>query len=406
MNAYCNRRLACLGMVALLAGLTSGSVFAQKKYGPGVSDSEIKIGSTNAYSGPASAYGVIGRAEAAYFNMLNERGGINGRKLNFISLDDGYSPPRTVEQVRKLIEEEQVLLLAGTLGTPTNTAIHKYINAKKVPHIFVNTGAAKWGDPKNFPWTMGFNLNYQAEGQIYARYILENKPSAKIAILYQNDDYGKDYVKGMKDGLGDKAAKMIVAEASYEVTDPSVDSQIVSLKASGADTFYNVTTPKFAAQAIRRVHDIGWRPLHILNNVSASIGSVLIPAGLEKSKGLITALYLKDPVDEQWVNDEDVKAYKAWFKKYYPEGDIKDYFNVSGYVIAQGVAHVLKASGDDLTRENVMKQMTSLRGLEVPMMLTGVKWTTSAEDYFLIESGQLARFDGKEWKRFGRVIGR
>ena len=401
-----NQRRACLSIIALLGGISCGMAIAEKKYGPGASDTEIKVGSTNPYSGPASAYGVIGRAEAAYFKMLNEQGGLNGRKINFISLDDGYSPPRTVEQVRKLVEEEQVLFLAGTLGTPTNTAIHKYINAKKVPHIFVNTGATKWGDPKNFPWTMGFNLNYQAEGRIYARYILENKPGAKIAILYQNDDYGKDYVKGLKDGLGDRAGKMVVAEASYEVTDPSIDSQIVSLKASGADTFYNVTTPKFAAQAIRKVYDIGWRPLHILNNVSASVGSVLTPAGLEKSKGLITALYLKDPLDEQWQNDEDMKAYKAWFKKYYPEGDIRDSFNVSGYVIAYGVAYVLKQCGDELTRENVMKQMTSISGLEVPMMLPGVKWTTSPEDYFLIESGQLARFDGKEWKRFGRVIGR
>jgi ABC-type branched-subunit amino acid transport system substrate-binding protein len=399
-------RTAWLGAVALLGAVAFGSAAAEKKYGPGVTDTEIKVGSTNPYSGPASAYGVIGRAESAYFRMINEQGGINGRKINFISLDDGYSPPRTVEQVRKLVEEEQVLFLAGTLGTPTNTAIHKYVNAKKVPHIFVNTGATKWGDPKNFPWTMGFNLNYQAEGQIYARYILENKPNAKIAILYQNDDYGKDYVKGLKDGLGDKAAKMVVSEASYEVTDPSIDSQIVTLKASGADTFYNVTTPKFAAQAIRKVYDIGWRPLHILNNVSGSVGSVLKPAGLDKSVGLISAAYLKDPLDEQWQNDDDMKEYKAWFKKYYPEGNINDSFNVNGYVIAYGVVHLLKGCGDDLTRENVMKQMTSLRGLEVPMMLPGVKWTTSGEDYFLIESAQLARFDGKEWKRFGRVIGR
>jgi branched-chain amino acid transport system substrate-binding protein len=395
-------RLAALALVAA----TSTAVYAEKKYGPGASDTEIKIGNTMPYSGPASAYGVIGRAETAYFKMVNEQGGVNGRKINFISLDDGYSPPRTVEQVRKLVEEEQVLFLAGTLGTPTNTAIHKYVNAKKLPHIFVNTGATKWGDPRNFPWTMGFNLNYQAEAQLYARYLLENKPNAKIAILYQNDDYGKDYVKGFRDGLGEKAAKLIVAEASYEVTDPSIDSQIVSLKASGADTFFNVTTPKFAAQAIRKVNDIGWKPLHLLNNVSSSVGSVLKPAGLDKSTGIITVLYLKDPLDEQWQNDADMKAYKAWFQKYYPEGDVKDGFNVSGYVIAYGVAHVLKACGDDLSRENVMKQMTSLKGLEVPMMLPGVKWNTSAEDFFLIESGQLARFDGKEWKRFGRVIGK
>jgi ABC-type branched-subunit amino acid transport system substrate-binding protein len=380
--------------------------YAEKKYGPGVTDTEIKIGSTNPYSGPASAYGTIGRAESAYFKMINDQGGINGRKINFISLDDGYSPPRTVEQVRKLVEQEQVLFLAGTLGTPPNSAIHKYVNAKGVPHIFVNTGATKWGDPKNFPWTMGFNINYQAEGHIYAQYILDTKPDAKIAILYQNDDYGKDYVKGLKDGLGDRAAKMVVAEASYEVTDPTIDSQIVSLQASGADTFYNVTTPKFAAQAIRRVYDMGWRPLHILNNVSTSVGAVLTPAGVEKSVGLISAAYFKDPVDPQWKNDPGFKEYSAWFKKYYPEGDINDGFNVSGYLIAQGVAYVLKACGDDLSRENVMKQMTSIKDLQLAMMLPGIKWNTSPDDYFLIESAQLVRFDGKQWVRFGKIIGK
>jgi len=393
-------------IAALPLLLASPNVLAQKKYGPGASDTGIKVGNTNPYSGPASAYGTIGRAEAAYFAMINEQGGVNGRKINFITLDDGYSPPRTVEQVRKLVEQEQVLLLCGTLGTPPNSAIHKYVNAKGVPHIFVNTGATKWGDPRNFPWTMGFNLNYQAEGHIYAQYILDTKPDAKIAILYQNDDYGKDYVKGLKDGLGDKAAKMIVAEASYEVTDPTVDSQIVSLKASGADTFYNVTTPKFAAQAIRKVADVGWKPLHVLNQVSGSVGSVLTPAGLDKSVGLISAVYFKDPTDPQWKNDADMKAYVAWFKKYYPEGNINDSFNVSGYIIAQGLVQVLKACGDDLSRENIMKQMANIRDLQMPMMLPGVKWNTSATDFFLIESAQLARFDGKEWALFGKVIGR
>jgi len=394
-------------LIALaFATAVSQMSYAEKKYGPGVTDTEIKIGSTNPYSGPASAYGVIGRAESAYFKMINDQGGINGRKINFISLDDGYSPPRTVEQVRKLVEQEQVLFLAGTLGTPPNSAIHKYVNAKGVPHIFVNTGATKWGDPKNFPWTMGFNINYQAEGRIYANFVLDTKPDAKIAILYQNDDYGKDYVKGLKDGLGDKAAKMVVAEASYEVTDPTIDSQIVTLKASGADTFYNVTTPKFAAQAIRRVYDMGWKPLHILNNVSYSVGSVLTPAGLDKSVGLITAAYFKDPADPRWKNDPGFGEYSAWLKKYYPEGDIKDSFNVSGYLIAQGVVHVLKACGDDLSRENVMKQMASIKDLQLPMMLPGIKWNTSQDDFFLIESAQLARFDGKEWVSFGKIIGK
>jgi branched-chain amino acid transport system substrate-binding protein len=392
--------------LGLCIALSSVGAPAQKKYGPGATDTEIKIGNTMPYSGPASAYGTIGRAEAAYFKMINDQGGINGRKINFISLDDGYSPPRTVEQVRKLVEQDQVLLLAGTLGTPPNSAIHKYVNAKGVPHIFVNTGATKWGDPKNYPWTIGFNLSYQVEGRIYANYILDTKPDARIAILFQNDDYGKDYVKGLKDGLGDKAAKMIVSEVSYEVTDPTIDSQIVTLKASGADTFFNVTTPKFAAQAVRKVYDIGWKPLHILNQVSSSVGAVLMPAGLEKSVGLITANYFKDPLDTQWQNEADFKAYEAWMKKYYPEGDIRDSNNVPGYLIAQGVVHVLKACGDDLSRENVMKQMSGIKDLQVPMMLPGIKWNTSASDFFLIESAQLQRFDGKEWVRFGKVIGK
>jgi ABC-type branched-subunit amino acid transport system substrate-binding protein len=392
-------------MLALfVAGVLAGCG-EQESGEQAASDDEIKIGSTNPYSGPASAYGTIGRAETAYFKMINDQGGVNGRKINFISLDDGYSPPRTVEQVRKLVEEEQVLLLAGTLGTPTNSAIHKYVNGKGVPHIFVNTGATKWGDPQNFPWTMGFNLSYSNESIIYAQYLLKNKPDAKIAILYQNDDYGKDYVHGLKIGLGDKADTMIVAEASYEVTDPTIDSQIISLRASGADTFYNVTTPKFAAQAIRKAHDIGWKPLHVLNNVSTSVGTVLEPAGLEKSVGLITALYLKDPVDPQWAGNEDMKAYTEWFNKYMPDGNIDDAFNVNGYLIASGVVRVLEACGDDISRENIMKQMASIKDQQMPMMLPGIKWNTSAEDFFLIESAQLARFDGKEWALFGDVIG-
>lgn len=396
--------LKAMVLAVLIGGLAAGCS-EQKSATPGVSDTEIKVGSTNPYSGPASAYGTIGRAESAYFAMINDQGGINGRKINFLTLDDGYSPPRTVEQIRKLVEEEQVLFLSGTLGTPTNSAIHSYVNARKVPHIFVNTGAAKWGDPKNFPWTMGFNLSYLNEAKIYAQYILKNKPDAKIAVLYQNDDYGKDYLEGLKTGLGDKAESMIIAEASYEVTDPTIDSQIVSLQASGADTFFNVTTPKFAAQAIRKVYDIGWRPLHILNNVSSSVGSVLEPAGIEKSVGLVTAVYLKDPVDPQWANDADLKEYVKWFNKYMPDGSIEDAFNVNGYVIAFGTAHVIQAMGDDLSRENVIKQMASIKDLQVPMMLPGVKWNTSAEDFYLIESAQLARFDGKKWDLFGEVVG-
>jgi branched-chain amino acid transport system substrate-binding protein len=400
-----SKRIVSALILAGFAGSLLSGCGEKKTYDQGISDTDIKIGSTNPYSGPASAYGTIGRAESAYFKMINDQGGINGRKINFITLDDGYSPPRTVEQIRKLVEEEQVFFLAGTLGTPTNTAIHRYVNAKQVPHIFVNTGAAKWADPQNFPWTMGFNLSYLNEAKIYAQYLLKNKPDARIAILYQNDDYGKDYVHGLKLGLGDKAESMIVAEASYEVTDPTVDSQIVSLQASGADTFFNVTTPKFAAQAIRRVYDIGWRPLHILNNVSSSVGSVLKPAGLEKSVDIITAVFLIDPIDPQWADTQAVKDYKAWFEKYFADGNIEDVFNVSGYLIARGVAHVLEQCGDDLTRANVMKQMASVKDVEMPMMLPGIKWNTSADDFSLIESGQLARCDGKEWKMFGEVVG-
>jgi branched-chain amino acid transport system substrate-binding protein len=395
-----------LALLPVVFALLAGPVQAQKKYGPGASDSEIKIGQTMPYSGPASAYGTIGKASAAYFQMVNDQGGINGRKLNFISLDDGYSPPRTVEQIRKLVEEEQVLLLFGTLGTPTNSAIHKYVNIKGVPHVFLNTGATKWGDPKNFPWTIGWNLSYQNEGQIYAKYILDTKPDAKIAVLYQNDDYGKDYLKGLKDGLGDKAAKLIVAEATYEVTDTTIDSQIVSLQSSGADTLVNVTTPKFAAQAIRKVYDIGWKPLHILNNVSASVGSVLTPAGLDKSTGLITANFYKDPADPQWKNDPAMKEYMVWIKKYYPEGNPADVFNLVGYVQAQVLVHLLKQCGDNLTRDNVMKQVTGIKDLQPGVLLPGVKLNTSAEDYFLIKQAQLARFDGKEWKLFGKILGR
>ncbi|MGD8476259.1 MAG: ABC transporter substrate-binding protein [Burkholderiales bacterium] len=402
------RIFSLLVIAGLVAGVITGCGEQQSSGGtdPGVTDTEIKIGSTNPYSGPASAYGTIGRAESAYFKMVNDEGGVNGRKINFISLDDGYSPPRTVEQIRKLVEEDKVLFLSGTLGTPTNTAIHKYVNAQGVPHVFVNTGASKWDDPEHFPWTMGFNLSYPNEARIYAQYLLNNKPDAKIAILYQNDDYGKDYVHGLKAGLGDKADSMIVAEVSYEVTDPTIDSQIVSLQASGADTFFNVTTPKFAAQAIRKVYDIGWRPLHILNNVSSSVGAVLKPAGLEKSKDIITAVYFKDPTDPQWASSSDMKAYKAWFEKYYPEGNINDGFNTNGYMIAWGTVELLKKCGDDLSRANIMKQMASFKDVQAPLMLPGVKWNTSPTDFALIEAGQLARFDGEKWVLFGDIIGK
>jgi branched-chain amino acid transport system substrate-binding protein len=376
---------------------------AQKKYAPGVTDSEIKIGQTMPYSGPASAYGTIGKAENAYFNMINEKGGINGRKIVFISLDDGYSPPRTVEQVRKLVEQEQVAFTFNTLGTPPNSAIQKYLNDRKVPQLFVATGATKWGDPEHFPWTIGFQPTYQTEGHIFAKYILEKMPNAKIGVLYQNDDYGKDYLKGLKDGLGDKAAKLIIAEVTYEVTDPTIDSQIVSLQASGADVFYDVTTPKFAAQAIRKTYDIGWKPLHLLNSVSASVASVMTPAGLEKGVGVVSLAYFKDPTDPQWKDDAAFKQWLAWMDKYYPEGDKSDNFNVYGYNLAMTMVQVLKQCGNDLTRENIMKQAANL-DFELPMFLPGVKVGTKPTQFFPVREMQLAKFNGKIFDRFGEVI--
>lgn len=393
-------------IAALLAvALASPAVLAQKKYDPGATDKVIKIGNTNPYSGPASAYGTIGKTIGAYFKMVNEKGGVNGRMIEWVSYDDGYSPPKTVEMARKLVEQDQVLLLFQTLGTPSNTAIHKYMNSKKVPQAFVATGATKWNDPRNFPWTMGWQPNYQTEGRIYAEHILKNNPKAKIAVLYQNDDYGKDYLKGFKDGLGDKAG-MIVKEVSYEVTDPTVDSQMVQLQASGADTFFNITTPKFAAQAIRKAYDTGWKPTHYLNNVSASIGSVLKPAGLEKSVGLISTQYFKDPTDPQWKSDPAMKEWEAFMKKYYPEGNLADPFNVYAYTVAQTLHHVLKQAGNNLTRANIMEQAASLKDFRPETMLPGIRMNTSANDFAPIESEQLIRFDGEAFQRFGAIIGK
>jgi len=389
----------------LAAALASPAALAQKKYDPGANDKEIRIGNTNPYSGPASAYGTIGKSIGAYWKMVNEQGGINGRKVVWMSYDDGYSPPKTVEMVRKLVEQDQVLMVFQTLGTPPNTAIQKYMNMKKVPQSFVATGATKWNDPRNFPWTIGWQPNYQTEGRIYAAHILQNNPKAKIGILYQNDDYGKDYLKGMKDGLGDKVS-MIVKEVSFEVTDPTVDSQIVQLQASGADTFFNITTPKFAAQAIRKAYDTGWKPTHYLNNVSTSIASVLKPAGFEKSVGLISTQYLKDADDEQWKDDASIKAWREFMAKYYPEGNLADGSNVYGYTVAQTLHQVLKQSGDNLTRANVMKQAAALKGYRAETMLPGIRITTDAGDFAPIESVQLIRFDGTQWKRFGQIMGK
>jgi len=402
MHQLIHKRVAS-GVIVAASLLLGASAGAAGNYGPGASDTEIKIGNTNPYSGPASAYGTIGKGISAYFDMVNANGGINGRKINLISLDDGYSPPKTVEQVRKLVEQEQVLFLFQNLGTPTNTAVHKYMNAKKVPHLFLATGASKWGNPKKYPWTMGWQPTYPGEAKVYANYIQKNIPDAKIAILYQNDDYGKDYLNGFLDGLGDKKSA-VVAQLPYEVTDPTVDSQIIKLKDTGANVFFNITTPKFAAQAIRKAHDIGWKPTHFLNNVSSSVGSVLKPAGLEKSVGLITALYTKDATDPQWADDEDYKAWDAWMDKYYSGGDKQSSFNVFAYAVSYTMAEVIKRAGDDLTRDNIMKQAASLKDLKVPMLLPGVTVNTGPDDFFPIECEQLGKFDGTKWVLFGETI--
>ena len=395
------RGMLATGLLALL--LMAIPAAAQKKYDVGVTDTEIKVGQTMPYSGPASAYGTIGRAEAAYFQMINDQGGVNGRKITLISLDDGYSPPKTVEQVRRLVEQDQVLMIYQSLGTPSNTAIQRYLNAQKVPQVFVATGATKWGDPKNYPWTIGWQPSYHAESLIYANYLLQTKPEAKIAVLYQNDDYGKDYLNSLRAGLSAKS-KSILKEVSYEVTDASVDSQIVTLQASGADTFFIFATPKFTAQAIRKTYDIGWHPLQFVNNVSNSVGTVLQPAGPEKAEGLISSFYLKEPTDLQWLKDKGYKDWVEWMKKYYPQGDLADLGNVYGYTVAQTLVQVLQQCGDDLTRENIIRQAANLKNLELPMLLSGVKLNTSATDFYPLEQMQLARFDGKRWVLFGEVL--
>ena len=397
-------RLGAFSAALVIAAFASSSVSAQKKYDTGATDTEIKIGNIMPYSGPASAYGVIGKTEQAYFNKINAEGGINGRKINFISYDDAYSPPKTVEQARKLVESDEVLFVFNPLGTPPNSAIQKYMNMKKVPQLFVATGATKWNDPKEFPWTIGWQPNYQSESRIYAKYILKNLPNARIAVLYQNDDYGKDYLKGLKDGLGARAATMIVAEESYETTEPTIDSHLVKLKSTGADVFFNVTTPKFAAQAIKKNAEIEWKPLHFLNNVSASIGSVIEPAGFDASQGIISSAYLKDTSDPQWKNDAGMKAFDAFLAKYFPEGNRTDASVMYGYTVAQGLVHVLKACGDNLTRENVMKQAASIRDLELGGQLPGIKVNTSATDFAPISQLQLEKFNGKKWDLFGDII--
>ncbi|HXQ07970.1 MAG TPA: ABC transporter substrate-binding protein [Bradyrhizobium sp.] len=388
---------------AVLAASSSGAL-AQKKYDTGATDTEIKIGNIMPYSGPASAYGVIGKTEAAYFKKINDAGGINGRKINFISYDDGYSPPKTVEQARKLVESDEVLFVFNSLGTPPNSAIQKYMNSKKVPQLFVATGATKWNDPKDFPWTMGWQPNYQSESQIYAKYLLKQKPGAKIAVLYQNDDYGKDYLKGLKDGLGAKAATMIIAEESFETTEPTIDNHIVKLKSTGADVFVNITTPKFAAQAIKKVAEIEWKPLHILNNVAASVGSVIKPAGYENAQGIISAAYLKDASDPQWDNDPGMKEFLAFLQKDFPEGNKLDASVVVGFGVSQTLVKVLQMCGDDLTRENIMKQAASLKDFRTEVLLPGIKINTGPDDFAPISQLQLMKFNGEKWDLFGDVI--
>jgi len=399
------RTLAAAAFSAAVIGFiaTSGAALAQKKYDTGATDTEIKIGNIMPYSGAASAYGVIGKTEEAYFKKVNAEGGIKGRKINFISYDDGYSPPKAVEQARKLVESDEVLLLFNPLGTPSNSALQKYMNTRKVPQLFVATGAAKWNDPKNFPWTMGWQPNYQSEARIYAKYLIKQKPDAKISMLYQNDDFGKDYLKGLKDGLGARAS-MLIAEESYETTEPTIDSHIVKLKASGANVFISITTPKFAAQAIKKTAEIEWKPLHILTNVSASVGSVMKPAGFENSQGILSAAYAKDGADSQWDNDPGMKKFYAFLEKYFPEGNKLDASVVYGYGVAQTMEKVLHMCGDNLTRENVMKQAASLKDFAPDTLLPGIKINTSPTNFDPITQLQMMRFKGEKWELFGDII--
>ena len=388
----------------LAVALSASAAMAQKKYDSGATDTEIKIGQTMPFSGPASAYSSIGKTQAAYFKMINEQGGINGRKINFIQYDDAYSPPKAVEQVRKLVESDEVLLTFQIVGTPSNAAVQKYLNQKQIPQLFAATGATRFTDPKNFPWTMAFNPNYQSEGRIYGRYILANHPNAKIGVLYQNDDLGRDYLTGIKAGLGDKAATMVVSEASYELSDPTIDSQIVKIKASGADLFFSATTPKFAAQAIKKNAELNWKPVHIVDINATSVGAVMRPAGLENGKGLISTNYGKDPQDPAFKDDPGMKRYFAFMAKYYPDGDKDSNFNTYGYSNAQLLVEVLKRCGDDLTRANVMKQATNLKNIVLDTSLPGIVGNTSPTDYRINKQLQMMRFNGERWEQFGPII--
>jgi ABC-type branched-subunit amino acid transport system substrate-binding protein len=397
------RRLISVAILATAAISATSAAEAQKKYDPGATHTEIKIGNIMPYSGPASSYGVIGKTEKAYVDMINAEGGVNGRKINFISYDDAYSPPKAIEQARKLVESDEVLFIFQSLGTPSNSAIMKYMNAKKVPQLFVASGGTKFGDPKNFPWTMGFQPNYQSEGRIYAKYILEHFPDSKIAVFWQNDDAGKDQFKGLKDGLGEKIG-MIVADKSYEVSDPSIDSQIVALHDSGADIFFSWAAPKGSAQAIRKVGELGWKPKFFLANTATTIASVLKPAGLEYSKGIISTAYVKDPTDPLWKDDPGMKKWREFMTKWNADADQNNANNAYAYVESQALIQVLKQCGDNLTRENVMKQAASLKDFTSDMLLPGITINTSADDYFPIEQMQLMRFNGESWDLFGPII--
>jgi branched-chain amino acid transport system substrate-binding protein len=391
------------GVSALALASGSTSAFAQKKYDDGVTDTEIKIGNTNPYSGPASSYAAIARTIDAYFKAVNEAGGIGGRKIKFISLDDGYSPPKTVEVVRQLVEQDKIFALFQPLGTPCNTAIHKYMNQRKVPQLFVATGASKWGDPKNFPWTMGFQPDYHTEAVIYAKHILANVKDAKIAVLHQNDDYGRDYLGGFKEGLGKEAGR-IVRTVTYEATDPTVDSQIIQLKDSGANVFFNVSAPKAAAQGIRKAAEIDWKPVHYLNNVSASVAAVMKPAGFDNAQGIITAAYIMDATDKAWDNNEEMKAWRAWMDKNMPSANKADANHIYGYAVAALMTETLKRCGNEMTRANLMKQAASFQKYRLPLLLPGITVSTSATDFYPIQAVQLQRFKGETWELFGEVM--
>ncbi|MBN9490707.1 MAG: ABC transporter substrate-binding protein [Alphaproteobacteria bacterium] len=393
-----------VGIAVLSLVLLASPVFAQKKYDPGASDSEIKLGQTMPYSGPLSGFITLAKAEIAYFAMINDQGGVNGRKINLISLDDGFSPPKTVEQTRKLVEDDRVLAISGSLGTSTNAAVQKYLNQKKVPQLFLATGASRWNDPEHFPYTMTLTPIYQAEANIYAAYVLKNVPNARVAVLYQNDDFGKDFIKGFSDRLGDKAKEVMVRTVSYEVTDPTVDSQIIDLASTKANVFLNITTPKFAVQAIRKAHELGWKPMQFIDNPAASIGVVMRPAGVEAAKGVISAAFVKDPTDPQYKDDPEFQAWVAWMKKYYPAGSLEDPQNVVGYVQGQAMVQVLKQCGDVLTRENVMKQAANLKDFHPAMLLKGINMNTSPTDYQPMEEMLLQRFNGERFEVFGELL--